>query len=49
MQTLEFSDSPNFFNALRTFCAHATVTGDVSEVVTSVLADVKARGDKAVL
>ena len=49
MQTLQFSDSPKFFNALRTFCAHATVTGDVSEVVTSVLADVKARGDKAVL
>ena len=49
MQTLEFSDSPKFFNALRQFCANATVSGDVSDVVTAVLADVKAHGDKAVL
>jgi histidinol dehydrogenase len=49
MQTLGFSDSPKFFNALRQFCDNATVSGDVSDVVTSVLTDVKARGDKAVL
>ena len=49
MQTLEFSDTPKFFNALRRFCTTVTVSGDVSEVVTAVLADVKARGDKAVL
>ena len=49
MQTLEFSDSPKFSKALRTFCADANATGDVSDVVTPVLADVKARGDKAVL
>jgi histidinol dehydrogenase len=49
MQTLEFSDSPKFFNALRTFCVNANATGDVSDVVTPVLADVKARGDQAVL
>ena len=49
MQTLEFSESPKFTNALRQFCANANATGDVSDVVTPVLADVKARGDKAVL
>jgi len=49
MQTLEFLDSPKFFNALRKFCTNVTVSGDVSEVVTAVLAEVKARGDKAVL
>ena len=49
MQTIEFSDSPKFFNALRQFCANANTTGDVSDVVTPVLADVKRRGDKAVL
>ncbi|MFW2479010.1 MAG: histidinol dehydrogenase [Lentimonas sp.] len=49
MQTIEFSDSPKFHNALRKFCDNTIVSGDVSSVVTSVLADVKARGDKAVL
>ena len=49
MQQLEFSDSPKFSNALKSFCQNAVVSGDVSAVVTSVLADVKARGDKAVL
>jgi histidinol dehydrogenase len=49
MQTIEFSDSPKFFTALRQFCDNTIVSGDVSSVVTSVLADVKARGDAAVL
>jgi histidinol dehydrogenase len=49
MQTLEYSDSSQFSNALRQFCENATVAGDVSAVVTEVLADVKARGDQAVL
>jgi len=49
MQILQYSDTPKFNEALRTFCEQATVSGDVSEVVSSVLADVKARGDDAVL
>lgn len=49
MQILEYSDTPKFQNALRKFCAHATVSGDVSSVVAEVLADVRAQGDKAVL
>jgi histidinol dehydrogenase len=49
MQQIEFSDSPQFFSALRKFCEIAVVSGDVSNVVNSVLADVKLRGDDAVL
>lgn len=49
MQSLEFSDSPKFQSALRAFCEQAIVTGDVSDVVTSVLEDVRQRGDPAVL
>lgn len=49
MQTIEFSETPKFAKALRTFCEQATVSGDVSDVVTSVLADVRKRGDAAVL
>lgn len=49
MQTLEFSDSPKFQSALRAFCEQAIVTGDVSDVVTAVLDDVRQRGDPAVL
>lgn len=49
MQTIEFSESPKFQNALRRFCGQAIVSGDVSDVVTSVLADVRRRGDAAVL
>ncbi|MGB0415354.1 MAG: histidinol dehydrogenase [Coraliomargarita sp.] len=49
MQILEYSDTPKFQNALRKFCEQATVSGDVSKVVADVLADVHARGDKAVL
>jgi histidinol dehydrogenase len=48
MQQLEFSDSPKFISALKSFCQNAVVSGDVSNVVTTVLADVKARGDNAV-
>lgn len=49
MQILEYSDTPKFQNALRKFCAQATVSGDVSEVVASVLSDVRQQGDRAVL
>ncbi|MGZ0655943.1 histidinol dehydrogenase [Coraliomargarita sp. W4R53] len=49
MQKLEFSDTPKFQSALRTFCEQTIVSGDVTDVVTSVLADVRQRGDAAVL
>ena len=49
MKLLEFSDAPGFRKALRTFCEQAIVSGDVSNVVTSVLADVQRRGDRAVI
>ena len=49
MQKINFSESLKFQNALCTFCEQATVSGDVSDVVTSVLADVRVRGDSAVL
>ena len=49
MQKIKFSESLKFQNALRSFCEQATVSGDVSDVVTSVLADVRVRGDSAVL
>ncbi len=49
MQKIEYSDTPKFTNALRTFCEQATVSGDVSKVVSEVLADVRAHGDQAVL
>lgn len=49
MQILKFSDSPQFFDALKGFCAHTTDSSDVSKVVSDVLADVNARGDAAVL
>ena len=49
MKILEYSNTPKFTNALRKFCEQATVSGDVSNVVAGVLADVHAHGDKAVL
>ena len=49
MQTLEFSDTPKFQSALRTFCEQAIVSGDVSDVVAGVLGNVRQRGDQAVL
>lgn len=49
MQILEYSDSSKFQNALRSFCDNTIVSGDVTSVVTSVLADVQKHGDKAVL
>jgi histidinol dehydrogenase len=49
MQVIQYSDTPKFQQALSSFCEQAIITGDVSDVVTSVLADVKKRGDKAVL
>jgi histidinol dehydrogenase len=49
MQKIEFSDTPKFQSALRTFCEQTIVSGDVTDVVTHVLADVRERGDSAVL
>ncbi len=49
MKLLEYSDTPKFTNALRKFCATANAMGDVSKVVSEVLAEVHAHGDKAVL
>jgi len=49
MQVLSYSDSPKFNDALRTFCDQAIVSGDVSEIVSTVLAEVQKRGDVAVL
>jgi histidinol dehydrogenase len=49
MQKIEFSETPKFQSALRTFCEQTIVSGDVTDVVTSVLADVRQRGDRAVL
>ncbi len=49
MQTIKFSDSPQFQSALSAFCENAVVSGDVTNVVTRVLSDVKERGDRAVL
>ena len=49
MKKIEFSESSKFQNALRRFCEQAVVSGDLTEVVTSVLSDVGKRGDRAVL
>ncbi|HKK17093.1 MAG TPA: histidinol dehydrogenase, partial [Opitutales bacterium] len=49
MQKLEYSNSSRFQKALREFCARASSSGDVSALVSEVLADVRARGDAAVL
>lgn len=49
MLTLEYSDTPQFRASLGAFCEQTIAPGDVSEVVAGVLADVKARGDEAVL
>jgi len=49
MQKLEYADTPKFTAALSLFCKLKTAGGDVSDVVTEVLADVKVRGDRAVL
>ncbi len=49
MQKLSFSNTPQFFKSLGKFCSTVIDSADVSDKVTAVLADVKARGDKAVL
>ncbi|MDP4880282.1 MAG: histidinol dehydrogenase, partial [Opitutales bacterium] len=49
MQRIDFSESAKFQDALRKFCDNTIVSGDVSAVVTKVLADVKKHGDRAVL
>ena len=49
MQSIEFSESSKFHDALRIFCEQSVVSSDLSDVVTSVLSDVGKRGDLAVL
>jgi len=49
MLKLDYADTPKFKQALSTFCADATATGDVADVVRGVLADVQKRGDTAVI
>ena len=49
MLKIDFSDTPKFYNTLRTFCNKAIVSEDVNGVVNSVLADIRSRGDFAVL
>ena len=49
MQKLSFSNTPHFFASLGKFCSTVINSADVSEKVTSVLSNVKASGNKAVL
>ncbi|MEO0510707.1 MAG: histidinol dehydrogenase [Verrucomicrobiota bacterium] len=49
MLKLEYTETPKFSQALRKFCLNAAVAGDVADVVSGVLADVRKNGDKAVL
>ncbi|MGK0310104.1 MAG: histidinol dehydrogenase [Lentimonas sp.] len=49
MQKLSFSNTPQFFASLGKFCSTVINSADVSEKVTSVLSNVKASGNKAVL
>lgn len=49
MLKIEYADTPKFQKALRSFCEKASVSGDVSDVVSSVLSAVRTRGDSAVL
>ena len=49
MLKIEFSDTPKFYKTLSGFCDKAIVSADVSGVVSSVLADIRSRGDIAVL
>ncbi|HBO58130.1 MAG TPA: histidinol dehydrogenase [Opitutae bacterium] len=49
MKFITYSQSPKFNKALRNFCDQAVGDGDVSDLVCEVLADIKSRGDAAVL
>ena len=49
MQKLDYSEAPAFQNKLRDFCEKTISSGDVSSLVTEVLADIRGRGDEAVL
>ena len=49
MENIEYADTPKFRNTLRKFCERATVPGNVSKVVSQVLAEVCRHGDRAVL
>ena len=49
MQTLSFSNTPQFFASLGKFCASVIDSADISDKVAAVLSKVKAGGDKAVL
>lgn len=48
MKKLLYANTPEFRSALAAFCEQAVVTGDVAEVVTRVLLNVRQRGDAAV-
>jgi len=49
MLKIDFSNTPEFHNALRDFCAKASTSGDVAPVVAEVLGAIRQRGDAAVL
>jgi histidinol dehydrogenase len=49
MIQLEYSETPKFWRKMRDFCETALSSGDVADVVRSVLEDVQKRGDPAVL
>ena len=49
MQKLDYSNTPKFQQALDRFISNAAKSSDVAAVVTDVLADVRRRGDAALL
>ena len=49
MKHIAYSQSPKFNKVLRNFCDQATGDDDVTDLVREVLADIKSRGDTAIL
>ncbi|MFP4203334.1 MAG: histidinol dehydrogenase [Opitutales bacterium] len=49
MEYVSFSNTPECFQRLRQFCDKALAGGDVSTTVSELLADVRKRGNRAVL
>ena len=49
MLKIEFSETPKFRKILRSFCDKAYTNEDISDVVNSVLSDIRSHGDLAVL
>lgn len=49
MHTILYTDTTDFQKKLRNFCERTKVRSDISEVVAQVLADVRKRGDAAIL